>query len=541
MKINKHYLEALAFIAVYLFTLYLWTLPFQDNNTPYGEFDAISHWELADFIAQRDKTFVSLPPFLDYSYSLNNRFKPHTLWYHPPFHTDMAISSAFAGDRMIPIYLTNAIFATAVFVSVYFVMRKLFGFLPAILSFFLLSASMRDILPYLWGQWPERFGYAFVPLIMYCFYKYWTTYSKESSKPIYLYIMSILLAVNLFIHPLVMFHSIVGVAFLGIGLFIKDRKLSLNFRHILISLLIFALLASIFPYQTGNVIVSFLKDSGSNSVKPSLSRLFEWTPENASPDKFAGSVPAAYFSFKQMHGSWTLPFLILGIIVLLIRREKRDIFLLMWLFSLYLILHRDLIGKPTFIHRSLSASAHIFVPLIVIGALSISSLLPLPKLYKNLLKYGAAALVVILTFNYNIPPAYSTLSQAYDSPFLRPNQAQVEVSEWLQQKLNETENVSIIGPFPDIMKKVWWMASYSHRTSAYFEGFLDWPQYEQNRNETIKYHLLNDYIVFDYTDIGLLQDRSFVDRWIKFEQENMKNHALIYNKNNIRVYKYGAS
>ena len=541
MKISKNYLEALAFIAVYLFTLYLWTLPFHDNNTPYGDWDAISHWELADFIAQRDSTFVTLPPFLDYSYGNDNEFKPHTLWYHPPFHTGMAISSVFARDRMIPIYFTNAIFATAVFVSVYFVIRKLFGFLPAILSFFVLSSSMRDILPYLWGQWPERFGYAFVPLAMYCFYKYWDAYSKESSKPIYLYIMSILLAVNMFIHPLVFFHSIVGVAFLAVGLLIKDRKFPFNLRHLSVSLLIFALLAAVFPYQTGNVIVSFLQDSGSNSVKSSLSRLFEWSPENTSPDKFAGSVPSAYFSFKQMHGSWTLPFLILGIIVLLIRREKRDIFLLMWLFSLYFILHRDLIGKLNFLHRSLSASAHIFVPLTVIGALSIASIIKLPKLYNNILKYGIVILVVALTFNYNIPPAYSTLSQAYDSPFLRPNQAQVEVSEWLQQRLGETENVSVIGPFPDIMKKVWWMASYSHRTSVYFEGFLDWPQYEQNRNETIRYHLLNDYMVFDYTDIELLQDRSYVDRWLEFERENMKNHALIYDKDNIRVYKYEAS
>ena len=109
MKISKHHLQALAFIALYLFAIYMWTLPFQDNNIPYGEWDAISHWELGDFIAQQDGTFVALPPFLDYSYGTDNRYKPHTLWYHPPFHTDFAIISAFSGDRMVPIYLTNTI------------------------------------------------------------------------------------------------------------------------------------------------------------------------------------------------------------------------------------------------------------------------------------------------------------------------------------------------------------------------------------------------------------------------------------------------
>jgi hypothetical protein len=52
---------------------------------------------------------------------------------------------------------------------------------------------------------------------------------------------------------------------------------------------------------------------------------------------------------------------------------------------------------------------------------------------------------------------------------------------------------------------------------------------------------LNDYVVFDYTDIGLLQDRSLVEQWLEFEKQNMGSHTLIYNKDNIRVYKYEAT
>jgi len=85
------------------------------------------------------------------------------------------------------------------------------------------------------------------------------------------------------------------------------------------------------------------------------------------------------------------------------------------------------------------------------------------------------------------------------------------------------------------------MASYSHRTSAYFEGFLTWSTFKENREETVRYHLLNDYIVFDYTDIALLSDKSLAERWLEFEQRNMGNHTLIYNRNNMRVYKYEAT
>jgi len=541
MRIKKAYIQVLVFLAVYLFAIYMWTLPFQDNEIPYGEFDAISHWELGDFIAQRDRTFVQLPPFLDYSYGTDNRFRPHTLWYHPPYHLDFAIISAFAQDRMIPIYLTNTIFASSILISVFFVINRLFGFLAAILSSLMLTFSLRDIMPYLWGQWPERFAYAFIPLILYCLYMYYISYSKEKSKPIYLYIMAILLAINMMVHPLVFFHSVVGLFVLGVLLLIKLRKIPFNIKHIGVALTFFVLLLAIFPYQTINVFSVFSIEQSAEKLekfKPTFSRLFQWSFD---PENFVGSVPASYFSFKEMHGAWTMPFLLLGLLVLFVRREKRDIFLLAWLISLYLVLHRDFIGKLIFIHRSLSATAHIFVPITVIGALSLGSLLKLPKVYRNFLKYGFAALIVALTLIYNMPQAYSTLDEAYDSPIIRLNPAQIEVSEWLKDNIDENENVSIIGPLPQIMQKVWWMASYSHRTSHFFEGFIIWTEDEKKREEDVKSHLLNDYIVFDYTDIGLLSDRSFIERWLEFEEQNMGNHTLRYNKDNIRVYKYEAS
>ena len=64
MKIKSHVESNLS--CSLSFALYMWT--FQKNRTPYGEFDAISHWELSDYIAETDKTFMNLPPFIDYSY-----------------------------------------------------------------------------------------------------------------------------------------------------------------------------------------------------------------------------------------------------------------------------------------------------------------------------------------------------------------------------------------------------------------------------------------------------------------------------------------
>ncbi|MBW2976433.1 glycosyltransferase family 39 protein [Candidatus Woesearchaeota archaeon] len=534
MKIRKSYIEILAFLVVYLFTIYMWTLPFQDNKIPYGEFDAISHWEIADSFAQRDNTYVYLPPFVDYSYGNDNRFKPHTLWYHPPFHTDLAMISAFANDRMVPIYLTNAIFASSILVSVFFVIRRLFGFLPALLSSFMLSFSMRGIMPYLWGQWPERFAYAFIPLILYCFYMYFTTYSKEKSKPVYLYIMALLLAINMMIHPLAVFHSLLGIFVLGIALAIKLRKFPFNLKHLGIAMALFLVLFTVFPYQTGNVFKTFTREQKSDS-EASFSRLFRWS---FNAEDFTGSVPPEYFSFSKMHGLWTLPFLLIGILALALRRQNRDLFLLAWLFSLYLVLHRDIVGKAELLHRSLSATAHIFIPITVLGVFSIASFIKIPKLYNSFLKYGAAALIVVLTLIYNMPQAYSTLDQAYDSPIIRLTPAQVEVSEWLKDNIDENQNVSVIGQPSQIMQKVWWMASFSHRVSNFFEGFLTWRYWEDNREVIVRDHILNDVIVMDYTDLLAIGNKELLDQWSSFEKQNLANHTLLYDRENIRVYKY---
>src|SRR3989344_1792462 len=235
MKFNRNYFQAFAFLLVCLFAIYFWSQPLQERRLPYGEYDAMSHFEVADYMAYNDKSFINLPPYIDIRYGPDNKFKPHTLWYPPTFHASLGVMEVIGGERVVPIFLMNTIMATFIIISVYFVINSLFGFLPAILSSILLIFSPRDFMPYLWGQWPERFGYAFLPLVMYCFYKYLISYSKEESKPIYLYIAALLAGINLLIHPLTFFHSAAAVAILYIFLSINQKKFVFSWKHMLTS------------------------------------------------------------------------------------------------------------------------------------------------------------------------------------------------------------------------------------------------------------------------------------------------------------------
>ena len=524
MKLNKKYLETIIFVILYMATIYLWTMPIQNSPLPYGEFDAISHVQVADYMSQSDKSLVYLPPYIDTRYGNDNYYKKHTLWYHPPFHTDFAIMQIVGGERIVPIYVTNAIFATLILVSVYFVMRKLFGFFPAILSSLLLMFSPRDFMPFLWGQWPERLAYAYIPLIMYCFYKYFI--SEKKNKPVYAYIMSLLLAVNMLIHPLVFFHSVFGLIVLAILMVIKERKFPFNLKHILISIMIIVLLLAIFPVQTGNVIVAFKRDSSSKKEVDVFSRLFQWS---LNPEDYSGSVPPNYFSFKEMHGTWTMPFIFLGIIFLIFRRERRNLFLLAWVISLYLVMHRDLIGKLVFLHRSLSASAHIFAPLTAIGMLYIPSIFKLPKKYKSYLKYAIVIIFIFLAINVNGRYAYPILKNAYGG-ISRMNQAQLEVSSWLLENTEEDQNATIIGT--PIFKRTRWIAAMSQRITNYVSTIsLD--------DEKFVNRLMNDYTVMDYSDLVRLNDQQAISQLQAFESAVLSNHSLLYDRNNIRVYKYG--
>ncbi len=533
MKLNKGYVQTFIFLALYLFAVYFWSQPYHERKIPYGEYDAMSHFEVADYMAYNDKSFVYLPPYIDIRYGQDNDFKPHTLWYPPTFHAALGVIQVAGGGRMLPIYLLNTIMATFVIISVYFVVNSLFGFLPAILSSLLIIFSPRDFMPYLWGQWPERFGYALLPIVLYCFYRYFLAYSKHESKPIYLYLTALFLGMNFLVHPLSFFHSVAGIAVLYVFLAIKQKKFVFNWKHLLIASLIFLVIFMMFPYQTFNVFTQFSERSSKGpDEKTDLSRLFQWS---LNPRDYSGSVPASYFSFRDMHGLWTLPFLLIGILFLVLRREERDLFLMAWLVSLYLIMHRDLIGKAAFLHRSLSATAHIFAPLTAIGAVYMGSLVKLPSNYGKYLKYGIAAVFVYFALSVNMASASQMLNKnTYNDFFGTLNAAEYEAAQWVLENVPASVNITVLGiPYePDNLltvtaKKIRWLGAASQHVNRFYY-FLE------NKEDVLKSK--DWYVMLDYTMVGPLNDVQTFNYMQEFEK-NLTNHALVYNKNNIRVYK----
>ncbi len=522
MKISRN-LEAIIITLLYLTCLYFWTLPIQKNPIPYGEVDAVSHYAVADYIYQSDRSITTLPYYIDKRYGKDNLFKPHVLWYPPPFHTALAIAAVFGGESNVPIYIANAIFGSLIVLGVYFIMRKFFGFEAALISGFLLIFSMRDIMIYLWGQWPERMGFAYLPLILYCFYKYCSSYLHKEERPIYLYIMALLLAVNFFIHPMDFFHSIGALVLLGVFFLIKEKRLFFNIRYVFAAVVLFLLVVSVFPSQSMNVFIRLRSGKGDAVAVGDISRLFHWfKPQEDNP-----GVPQSYFSYKAMIGPyWTMPLIFLGILFLLLRRNKKDLVMLAWLVSLYIMIHLDFIGKGR-VHRSLSGTAHIFYPLMILGLIYTVSLIPklMPTLrrYKSLLKYGLIIIFVIFMFMSAGVAANRSLKGAY-SGILRINPYQYELAQWLRQG-NVPEDAAIYHQGSIFLAKTRWIWFIGHRHLISSE-----------RHSVDEYNVTH--VIMDYSDFALIGDQNTVNNLQEWEKQNLINNTLIYDKDYIRVYEF---
>ncbi len=518
MKLKK--IEPFIVIALFLFTVFLWSLPYQNNRMPYGEVDAGSHFTVGDYIAGTDKSIVTLPYFIDKRYGEDNQFKAHTWWYAPPYHVNFAIMQIIAGERVLPIFLFNTILCSIIVLITYFVMRKLFGFWPALLSSFLLIFSLRDIMVYLFGQWPQQIAFFYTPLILYTFYKYTKSFIEKKEKNTYLYIMALLLAINFFFHPMAFFHTALALVIFTILLSIKERKLIFNIKKIPIAILIFILFIAIFPYQTGNVFVKATGDtSPSNPYKGDFPALFSWF---GMEEYYGPRLPSQYFSYSEMNKIWTLPLLLLGLLFILIRRKRKDLLLLSYLIGTYLMIHLIFFGfgRP---ERSLAASAHIFYPLIALGLLAIPnflSIIKIPKNIRNKIKYVLIALFFVFVLLYNFNPVYDQLKEAY-SGISRVTPVQYEAAVWIKDNLPDEANVLTLGPL--MTQKIRWMR------------YISW-HYMYDEGEVIPTH-----IVLDYSDLILLQNdpgfRQRLEQLNQYEQENLQDKVPVYNKNNIKVYK----
>jgi len=391
-------------------------------------------------------------------------------------------------------------------------MRKLYGTMPAFLTSLLLVFSTRDIMWYLWGQYPQVLSFAIIPLVLYCFYSYIT-----ESKKLYLYLTAIFVGIQFFIHPQAIFISVVTCAFFTLFYIIKNRKFPFKIQHIVFSLAIVLLLViPFFSFPFGQT-SGYEGAAGFKIDSSRFNTLFHWYGIL----KPIG-VPNDYYSFSKMIGLWILPLFLIGLIFIGSRRKNKDLLLISWLIAFYLASHDTIFGLWR-AERFTETEIHILAPIAVVGLLSIISFIKLKKEYKTYIKYALVILFIIFAFSVNGKTAYNSLKNAYGG-ILRLTPYQYEVSEWMRANLPEDANVYEIGTVVPAKKK--WFRAISLRHSLW-----DFSKILPNKNATVGTHLL-----IDYSDLVLIGDKANFEALQKWENENVKNQKIIYDKDYIRVY-----
>jgi len=513
----------------------MWTLPISD--VPFGDVDAVAHFSLADYQGITDKPLVELPFYLDkaYGWAFN-----HKMWYAPTYHTTLSLSQIFGGHRFIPIYLMIAIFSSCIVITSYFLIRKLYGFWPAFLSSLLLTFSLRDILIYIWGRWPQTTSFFYVPLILYCYYQYTESFlnkhkEHEKEKPIYLFILALLLVVQFTLHPQGFLYSVAIIIIYTIALIIKEKKLPFNIKHGIFAAIVALIL--VIPFAA-----SALSVGGHHGLTPNkiegLWKLFRFYP---AASEWPGSFPPSYFDYDHMHGGyWTIPFLIIGLLFLILRRKRQDLLMMSWLFSLYLFLHLDIIGVKQRVAIMMGADAHILYPIIAIGIIAIPSLLKsfkIPITIRTLCKYGLIVLFLILAISINGKVAHNQLQNAYPS-YTRINPPQFEAVEWARHNLPEDSVILNIGTPPQTYNVKKWIMFLSHRFNLYDHSLVALNHEEINTTT----HYFFDYSIW----LAILnqnnQDTNAQQAVMQMQQieNSIKNQSqVVYDKNAIKVYQLG--
>jgi len=524
--------EVLFLTILFLFSVYMWSLPIKNNPLPYGEVDSAHHFGIADYITEKDMIGEFYKPaFLYFLYSQRSILgggKISTESPYPPnFFINEAIAQIIGGDRVASYYLFLAILCTSVILSSYFFIRKLFGVIPAFLSTLLIMASKIDILTFIMGQYVILVSFACLPLILYCYYKYINSFLTRKPKPIYLYIMAFFLATQYFNHFWSLVDTAVTLLIFTIFLIIKEKKFPFSIKHATIALVIFFVVLGPFIHKSVmSLQVEMFSGTAATDISDNWLGLFKWYTSGYA--KIA--VGQEIFSYKEMHGQWTLPLLIIGVLFLLLRRKREDLLLLSWLLALYIILHFDIFlgWGASRLFRSVNDVPYIFYPLTAIGFMGVLALIKVQFRIKKYIKYAFIAIFLVLFVNFNLKLSFEMLDKAYQYP-LRINPSQYQAALWMKENIDEN---SIVYPQGTLIPKTKrFIRVVSHITNLEYDDDLELLRsLHPDLNISITHYFV------DYSELimfGMKKEMEALQQW---EKTNFANISPIYDKNNIRIY-----
>ena len=102
--------EVVFLILLFLVGIFLWTIPIQNDQLPFGEGDAAWHFANGDWATKIDHVYWRLPFYIStWYYGYNKILGPGALEYPPPYHVGYSLAQIIGGERFVPVYILIAI------------------------------------------------------------------------------------------------------------------------------------------------------------------------------------------------------------------------------------------------------------------------------------------------------------------------------------------------------------------------------------------------------------------------------------------------
>ena len=553
-KVDQKLLGVLAVTVLLLSSFYLWTLPFQHNRLPFGEGDSAWHFAVGDNIASKDEATFDLPYYIALWYAgfntLLGKFAPE---YPHPNHVNYALMQVFGGERFTPVFIYRAIASFLGILSVFFLLSRLFGLLPAFIASLGLSFSVRERLMYIFGQQPTIISLAIAPAAIYAWFRYLDSFYEDAAvggRKIYLFISFALLASQYLLHFQGFIGSAIIMAFFAVAMAVKFRRLPIskgNARPLAIAVIAFIIVAAPF--------VLIYAGTGGSEFKPALNlgKLGGW---GISPPEVSGNFPPDSVKFSSEYPGLLPFFLFAGIALLLVRiflvkSNTRELLLLSWLVGVYIILHLDgLTGTSVArITRMLLLENYLFYSLIALSVVwlpsTLASLVKVNRQVSGAAKYFLAVILVFIVIFSSGAKAKEDFKLAYGGlERITPLQA-----DFAQNVLGKLPDKAFV--YDQVLSSP---AGQQYRVFRYpkLRWMLAISQRYVGRNSPFNNSLVDDmnetYYLFDYSDMAVFASSSdqrtsqfglvLASEMRDIEVKLFNNSKPVYDASNIRLYNY---
>jgi hypothetical protein len=373
--------------------------------------------------------------YAQYGFTLNNPLlnAPYgqKIGYPPLFHFLIAGLGTLLGiDFFQAAKILQPILAMSIVLSVSYVAYKYYGKIAGISAGFLMISSVlfsRMLLPL-----PENLALIFLPLTVFIYDR-----SLKERNIVTAILAGILFIIVILTHTAATLSIFLIIVAITIFEFIVRRDLGIlkNFSAFFLALILMVMAVLIILQIYAPQILQNLFQQGLTTV----TGISTYLPTNR---------PLGIFNYMRNLGSLVLIFSVIGSIIALSKRRRKDMIILVWILVMFLLSNAYWFGVNVITYRVL---IYLLIPLSIIGGFGLSYIYHQMKYYKLFSSKQFRTAFLVVVFALSILNGFITVENPKIGNFgvknefglvqiAPPSQSDVDLAVWFQENGNKQKS-----------------------------------------------------------------------------------------------------